>query len=66
MYSSEGASQDMETVLHHPDMTKLTNGNSIREEDEEEDTLRESYVKCPEILPVEPLMVSYRRQNLAI
>ena len=56
----------METVLHHPDMTKLTNGNSIREEDEEEDTLRESYVKCPEILPVEPLMVSYRRQNLAI
>ena len=49
----------MESVLQHPDMIKITNGNSIREEEEED--LQECYEKFPEKLPVEPLTVGYTR-----
>ena len=63
MYSSDRARQDMESVLHHPDMTKIKNGNSFREEDEEKEDvnvnadMEKCYDKYPNILPVEPLKV---------
>ena len=60
MYSSVIARQDMESVLQHPDMTKITNGNSILEEVEEDVNadMDKHYDKYPEILPIEPLQVS--------
>ena len=54
----------MESVLQHPDMIKITNGNSIREEEEED--LRECYEKFPEKLPVEPLTVGYSRGSTTL
>ena len=50
----------MESVLQHPDMTKITNGNSIQEEKEEDVNaeMDECYEKYPEKLPIEPLKVS--------
>ena len=50
----------MESVLQHPDMTKITNGKSILEEVEEDVNadMDKHYDKYPEILPIEPLQVS--------